>query len=64
LPPEYLQRFLEEDESLPVPDAVFGFDEDAEGEGPVEIPSFEELLEDPDVKTALEAAKGLEPVAA
>lgn len=62
MPPKYLQRFLEEDETLPVPDAVFGFDDDGEGEQ-TEIPSVAQLLQDPDVKAVLEASKGLEPVA-
>jgi hypothetical protein len=62
LPPKFLQRFLEEDGSLPVPDAVFGFDDD-EGDEQTEVPSFAELLEDPDVKAVLEASKGLVPVA-
>ena len=30
MPPRYLERFLEEDESLPVPDAVFGFEDEEE----------------------------------
>jgi hypothetical protein len=63
LPPEYLQRFLEEDESLPTPDAVFGFDEEVEGDEPTELPSVDQLLKDPDVQAVLEAFKGLEPVA-
>ncbi|HEX2393342.1 MAG TPA: hypothetical protein VHI77_10545 [Solirubrobacterales bacterium] len=45
-----------------MPDAVFGFDDD-EGDEQTEIPSFDELLEDPDVKAVLEASKGLVPVA-
>jgi hypothetical protein len=64
LTPEYLQRFLKEDESLPVPDAVFGFDDDeTEGDAPTELPDLKELLKDPDVQAMLKAFKELEPVA-
>jgi len=63
LPPSYLKQFLEEDKSLPVPDAVLGLDDDAQDDELVEAPSVSELLEDPDVRAVFEAANGLEPVA-
>jgi hypothetical protein len=64
LPPNYLKQFLEEDKSLPVPDAVLGLDDDdTQGQELAEAPSVSELLEDPDVRAVFEAADGLEPVA-
>lgn len=62
MPPNYLKQFLEEDKSLPVPDAVLGLDDDVQDDEPVEAPSAAELLEDPDVRTVVEAARGMEPV--
>lgn len=64
MPPRYLQRFLEEDDTLPVPDATFGFDDEDEDQEEARLPSLEELLEDPDVQAVLEASKEPEPVAA
>ena len=63
LPPNYLKQFLEEDKTLPVPDAVLGLDDDVQGEDLAEAPSVSELLEDPDVRAVFEAAKGLKPIA-
>lgn len=63
MPPNYLRQFLEEDKSLPVPDAVLGLDDEAQGEEPTEAPSVSELLEDPDVQAVVEAAEGLKPIA-
>lgn len=60
MPPEYLSIFLNEDDTLPVPDAVLGL-EDAEGEELKQAPDVEELLKDPDVAAVVEAAKGLVP---
>lgn len=62
MPPNYLKQFLEEDKSLPMPDAVLGLDDDAQGEELVEAPTVDELLKDPDVRAVVEAAEGLEPV--
>jgi hypothetical protein len=64
MPPEYLQMFLSEDESLPDPDAVLGLEEGGGPQPPAEPPSLEELLRDPDVAAIVEAADGLEPVGA
>lgn len=63
MPPNYLKQFLEEDKSLPVPDAVLGLDDEIQGEELDKAPSVSELLEDPDVKAVFEAAKGLKPIA-
>lgn len=63
MPPNYLKQFLDEDKSLPVPDAVMGLDDDGQEEELTEAPSVEELLEDPDVRAVVDAANGLEPVA-
>jgi hypothetical protein len=63
VPPEYLKMFLSEDDSLPDPDAVLGLEEDGEV-APTAPPSLEVILEDPDVAAIVEAAEGLEPVAA
>jgi len=62
LPPNYLKQFLEEDKTLPVPDAVLGLDDDVQGEELAKAPSVKELLEDPDVRAVFEAAKGLKPI--
>jgi hypothetical protein len=62
LPPNYLKQFLEEDKSLPVPDAVLGLDDEIQGDELAEAPSPDELLKDPDVRAVVEAAQGLEPV--
>ncbi len=62
MPPNYLKQFLEEDKSLPVPDAVLGLDDDLQNDELVEAPSADELLKDPDVRAVVEAAQGLEPV--
>jgi hypothetical protein len=62
LPPNYLRQALEEDKSLPLPDAVLGLDNDAQDEELTEAPSAAELLQDPDVRAVVEAADGLEPV--
>lgn len=63
MPPDYLNLFLDEDESLPDPDAVLGLEEER-GESPSEPPPVEELLKDPDVAAVVEAADGLKPVPA
>jgi hypothetical protein len=55
--------FLSEDDSLPDPDAVLGLEDDR-GVVPSEPPSLDVILEDPDVAAIVEAAEGLEPVAA
>jgi hypothetical protein len=62
LPPEYLAMFLEDDSSLPDPDAVLGLEDEDGGEEPGSAPSVEELLRDPDVAAIVEAARGLEPL--
>jgi hypothetical protein len=54
--------FLEDDSSLPDPDAVLGLEDEDGGEEPGSAPSVEELLRDPDVAAIVEAARGLEPV--
>jgi hypothetical protein len=60
MPPEYLETFLAEDETLPKPDAVLGL-EDAGGQEPSEAPEVNELMRDPDVRAIVEATKGLAP---
>lgn len=63
MPPEYLEMFLNEDNSLPHPDAVLGMEEGGVETPDKPLPSVEELLKDPDVAAIVEAANGLEPVA-
>jgi hypothetical protein len=63
LPPEYLNLFLNGDDSLPDPDAVLGLEEES-GEAPSKPPPVAELLKDPDVAAVVEAADGLKPVPA
>jgi hypothetical protein len=63
LPPDYLNLFLNEDASLPDPDAVLGLEEEG-STAPSEPPPVAELLKDPDVAAVVEAADGLKPVPA
>ncbi|HEY8083837.1 MAG TPA: hypothetical protein VIE64_09875 [Solirubrobacterales bacterium] len=60
MPPEYLAIFLEEDETLPAPDAVLGLEEE-NGEADEEAPRVDELKKNPDVAAVVEATKGLVP---
>jgi len=60
MPPDYLEIFLADDETLPQPDAVLGLEEET-GDDSDLAPAVDELLRDPDVAAVVEATKGLVP---
>jgi hypothetical protein len=61
MPPEYLEIFFADDETLPQPDAVLGLEEESKGDESAAAPAVDELLQDPDVAAVVEATRGLVP---